>query len=154
MTGFSPYLVNDRIIMNGYLTLGAAEVLVPLGVTHIVNLDRPYPSEKPFTELGFEIRNIRMVDMAPIAQETARRVVETLSEILGIGGAKVYVHCSAGLNRAPTAIWLYFVAKGYSQEDAAELLRAANRALQVPNQLLVSELDINALSSQSKPSSS
>ena len=81
-------------------------------------------------------------------------MVETLSEVLRIGGAKVYVHCSAGVNRAPTAIWLYFVAKGYSQEDAAELLHSANRSLQVPNQLLVSELDINVLSSQSKPSSS
>ena len=41
------------------------------------------------------------------------------------GGGKVYIHCSAGVGRAPTMAAAYLIRHGYSIDDALDLIRSA-----------------------------
>ena len=40
-------------------------------------------------------------------------------------GGKVYIHCSAGVGRAPTMAAAYLISRGHSLEDALALIRTA-----------------------------
>ncbi len=41
------------------------------------------------------------------------------------GGGKVYIHCSAGVGRAPTMAAAYLIRRGYCADDALDLIRGA-----------------------------
>lgn len=41
------------------------------------------------------------------------------------GGGKVYIHCSAGVGRAPTMAAAYLIRRGYGADDALDLIRSA-----------------------------
>ena len=40
-------------------------------------------------------------------------------------GGKVYIHCSAGVGRAPTMAAAYLIRRGYGADDALDLIRSA-----------------------------
>lgn len=50
--------------------------------------------------------------------------VTFIREILA-GGGKVYIHCGAGVGRAPTMAAAYLMAEGHSLEEALALIRRA-----------------------------
>lgn len=62
------------------------------------------------------------VDNTPPDMEDLRSGVEFIRQELGRDG-RVYVHCEAGVGRAPTLAAAYFVAEGMAPAAAWELLR-------------------------------
>ena len=60
-------------------------------------------------------------DEAPTL-EHLRRGVEFVEGAVS-AGESVYIHCGGGIGRAPTMAAAYFISRGYSLEDAVELIR-------------------------------
>ena len=99
--------------------------LARAGITHIVNMR----SEFDDAAHGLTLHDDRYChlptpdDRAPspahLAQGTA-----FIREAIG-GGGKVYIHCSAGVGRAPTMAAAYLIEQGYAMDAALDLIRKA-----------------------------
>jgi hypothetical protein len=50
--------------------------------------------------------------------------VDFIREVIGSGG-KVYIHCGAGVGRAPTMAAAYLLAEGHSLDETLAMIRAA-----------------------------
>ncbi len=46
-------------------------------------------------------------------------------------GGKVYIHCAGGVGRAPTMAAAYFIAEGYTVDDALALIRRARPFIKI-----------------------
>lgn len=62
-------------------------------------------------------------DAAPSMAHLAQGIAFIESAIGG--GGKVYIHCSAGVGRAPTMAAAYLIRRGYGVDDALDLIRSA-----------------------------
>ena len=62
------------------------------------------------------------VDDTPPSLEDLQRGIEFISEAVNDGG-KVYIHCSAGVGRAPTMAAAYFLSQGHNLDEAIEMIR-------------------------------
>lgn len=60
-------------------------------------------------------------DTAPSIEHLDRGVV-FIKEIIDAGG-KVYIHCGAGVGRAPTMAAAYLIAEGHTLEEALQMIR-------------------------------
>jgi protein tyrosine phosphatase (PTP) superfamily phosphohydrolase (DUF442 family) len=60
-------------------------------------------------------------DRAP-TEEQLDAGVAFIHKIISTGG-KVYIHCSAGVGRAPTMAAAYLISTGYTLEDALKIIR-------------------------------
>lgn len=139
----TPYLIETNILQNGYpKSLDDANLLKKLGVTHLLNLHHEYPDVMNLEALGFKAVQIFVEDLAPMRQETAYAIVDAIHDCVTQKDGRIYVHCDAGINRSPTAIWLYFLAMGMSEEKAAKIITSGNRMVSVPDPVLVMSLDL------------
>ncbi len=62
-------------------------------------------------------------DEAPSMAHLAEGIA-FIESAIGSGG-KVYIHCSAGVGRAPTMAAAYLICRGYSIDDALDMIRSA-----------------------------
>ena len=62
-------------------------------------------------------------DEAPSMAHLAKGIA-FIESAIGSGG-KVYIHCSAGVGRAPTMAAAYLIRRGYGADDALDLIRSA-----------------------------
>jgi hypothetical protein len=72
-----------------------------------------------YDELGIELRRVPIIDFnTDDLRRNLRRAVQVLDELIK-GGHATYIHCTAGVNRAPTTViaYLHWVEKR-SLEDA------------------------------------
>jgi hypothetical protein len=60
-------------------------------------------------------------DDAP-SEEHLKKGVDFIREVIQAGG-KVYIHCGAGVGRAPTMAAAYLIAEGHSLDEALALIR-------------------------------
>ena len=73
-------------------------------------------------------------DAAPSMAHLAQGIA-FIESAIGSGG-KVYIHCSAGVGRAPTMAAAYLIRRGYSIDDALDLIRSARPFITVtPTQM-------------------
>lgn len=138
-------LVTERILQSGYPSFDDVETLSGMGFTDFLSVDEAYPARKNFVDLGLRFHHFPITDMAPISPESALGVTKLTRNVLADPKAKICVHCNAGKNRSPTVVWLYLVAEGRPVEVATRMVSKGNRALIVPNELLISELDLPTL---------
>ena len=77
-------------------------------------------------DIGLHLVRCPIQDFNPM---DARRVLPVALRLLGelqLFGGPTYVHCTAGLGRAPVTVWSYLVfALGYDPDHAHELIMAA-----------------------------
>ena len=62
-------------------------------------------------------------DAAPSMAHLAQGIA-FIESAIGSGG-KVYIHCSAGVGRAPTMAAAYLIRRGYDVDEALDLIRSA-----------------------------
>jgi hypothetical protein len=62
------------------------------------------------------------VDDTAISDEHLEKGISFIREVIQEGG-KVYIHCGAGVGRAPTMAAAYLMSEGYSLDDALALIR-------------------------------
>ena len=141
----TPFIIEKNIFQNGYFGPEDIVLLKNLGITHLLNLHHPYPFSDQLLNSGFVIKQIFLTDPAPIEKETAFEIVDFINDTLLNSQNKIYIHCYAGVNRSPTAVWLYFLAKGYSESEATKRIISGNKNLVVPDPFIISNLDLHLI---------
>lgn len=116
--------ITDRIAVGGGIWNddNMAE-LVRWGVTHIINMqiefdDRPLAEKYPVTVLN----NPTDDDFLPKPPELFQAGVEFAVEALDEPKSKVYIHCAAGVHRAPMMTLAVLRVLGWSLEDAKAVI--------------------------------
>lgn len=102
-----------------------------LGVSAVLNLQTDedfeewgveWPQlEQAYHELGIEVRRVPIADLDPEdLRDKLRSAVEALRELVS-GGHRVYLHCTAGVERSPTVVVAYLAwSEGWSVDQAGE----------------------------------
>ena len=142
-------LVTDRILQCAYPTDQDLAVLTGLGFTDFLSLSAKHSCSADFLDGDPVFHHFPISDMKPLSYEEATELTGSMNRILSRTFRKLCVYCSAGKVRSPTTVWLFLVATGHSMAEATEMVSKGNRVLVVPNQLLISELDLTALRQRS-----
>jgi Dual specificity phosphatase, catalytic domain len=126
--------VYPNIYLGNYLFASDKNLLIGLGITHIVNAAKEIPNYfKDEPEVIFQYIHLNMDD---IPQENASRFFEISRKFISNavkGGGKVLIHCRAGISRSAT-ILMYYLMKtiGISAQQALNLIRQC-RPIANPN---------------------
>jgi hypothetical protein len=116
------FWIMPRIAVGRFATVERARRLSAYGVTHMLNV-ADAPSLADVGKEGFQsVADVPLRDLTLIPREAALRCLDLMHEALSVPGSKLYVHCTAGQNRSPTVVWLYFVAFGTQPEEAKRLI--------------------------------
>ena len=135
--------VTDTLYVGPQFRRNGKAALIRAGITHIINLR----SEFDDAEHGLTIESncadhychLPTVDDEPIAESHVARGIEFIDDAVDRDG-KVYIHCSAGVGRAPTMAAAYLISKGYSAEDALDQIRRVRPFIRpTPEQVLALE---------------
>lgn len=117
--------LDERIAVGGAIwqSEGKMADLKALGITHIIDMQ----IECDDTELG-EAHGIKVLwnptddDFEPKPAELFRRGVDFALKAFEESDAKVFIHCAAGIHRAPMMALAVLGAMGWKLEDARELI--------------------------------
>jgi len=96
--------------------------LLSWGITGVVNLRREFDD----CSLGVSIPHylhLPTTDDDPILSEDLQRGVDFITREIDHGG-KVYIHCGAGVGRAPTMAAAYLISQGDTPDQAYARIRA------------------------------
>ncbi len=113
-----PKQITSQIYQGGWLLVRDIPELIQLGITHILNLDLPYPDLLPFIETNITLQNVQVLDGCLMTPQLVREVIEVIDKSLSSPDHKIYIHCNAGVSRSPTISWLYLIHSGLSPEEA------------------------------------
>lgn len=90
------------------------------GVTHLLNLDLPYVTVPASGLAEFAAVILKTIpDGRRIPDGKALEILDAFHGAVTETGARVYVHCHAGISRSPTIVWLYLVACGRDPDEVA-----------------------------------
>ena len=118
------HTITPRIYLGPFLTPERAAYLLASGVTHVLNVSDASSIVQPCREGIGRIEECPLVDLTIIPDAVAIRCIDLMYAALRTPEAKIYVHCIAGQNRSPTAIWLFLVACGESSAEARRMIEA------------------------------
>ena len=117
--------VTDRIAVGGgiWYEENMAE-LVRMGVSHIINMqiefdDRPLAKDQPVTVFHNPTDDDFQLKPPKLFQGAVEFALEALDEPEG----KVYIHCAAGVHRAPMMTLALLRVLGWPLEDAKALIQ-------------------------------
>lgn len=100
------------------------EELIKMGVTHIIDMQIEF-DDRPLAE-PFDVKvlyNPTDDDFQFKPPELFQKGVEFALEALDQPHGKVYIHCAAGVHRAPMMTLALLRALGWSLQDAKELIQ-------------------------------
>ena len=145
MTG-TPMLKFSRITPLVYVgpqfRKSGMNMLQQTGFRHLVNLRIEFDD----AEHGLELENychLPTIDDAAISKEHLRQGIEFIHGAVE-QGEKVYIHCSAGVGRAPTLAAAYFISRGMTLADALSLVKQARPFINItpPQMELLRTLEV------------
>ncbi len=117
--------VTDRIAVGGGIwnEENMAE-LVRMGISHIIDMqiefdDRPLAERYDVAVLYNPVDD----DFQPKPAHVFQRGVEFALEALDSPDSKIYIHCAAGVHRAPMMTLAVLRSMGWSLKDAIELIQ-------------------------------
>ncbi len=97
------------------------------GVNAIVGLQAEHDDdEKKLKDFGFEYLHLPIRDGHPPEQSQIRAMVEWVNAQVGMG-RRIYMHCAAGVGRAPTMAMAYLVSTGFTSEEAHAQIKRIHR---------------------------
>lgn len=115
--------VTPQLFVGSQFNARGKRALERWGFTGCVNMRL----EKDDAALGLDLARYLYLptvdDQAP-SIEHLDQGVEFIREVIGAGG-KVYIHCGAGVGRAPTMAAAYLLSEGHSLDEALALIRQA-----------------------------
>jgi protein-tyrosine phosphatase len=116
--------ITDRVAVGGGIwTEGKMAELARIGITHIIDMQMEFddtPLAEPF---GIEVLwNPIDDDFRPKPPDVFQRGIEFALAALDQGGTKLYIHCAAGVHRAPMMALALLRVLGFSLEEAIALV--------------------------------
>ena len=116
--------ITDRIAVGGGIWTDEGMIeIVRQGVTHVINMQIEFDDTKLAEPYGVKVLwNAADDDFQPKPPELFQRGVDFALEALEDPQAKVYIHCAAGVHRAPMMTLAIMRALGWSLEDATKLI--------------------------------
>jgi protein-tyrosine phosphatase len=118
--------VTERIAVGGeILSKDDVDEIVGAGITHVIDMRAEFDDDT-LNDNRIAILWLPQVDdgtMRPPGQY--RKGIQFALPALSLPNAKVFLHCSAGLNRGPTMCYAILRAFGFSQAEAISRIRAA-----------------------------
>lgn len=116
--------VTDRIAVGG--GIWSAENMATVsreGITHIIDMQVEFDDTPLAAEHKIEVLwNPTDDDFEPKPPELFERGVEFAKRALDEDGSKVFIHCAAGVHRAPMMTLAVLGAMGWDVEDAMDLI--------------------------------
>ncbi len=118
--------VTDRIAVGGGIwNMGNMLELVESGVTHVVDMQIEFDDTPLGNEAGVKVLwNPTDDDFLPKPAEVLERGVKFGLVALEDPHAKLYIHCAAGVHRAPMMTLALLCAMGWDIDDAMVLIES------------------------------
>jgi len=118
--------VTDRIAVGGGIWTEAKMIEVArAGVTHIIDMQIEFDDTALARPYGIEVLwNAVDDDFQPKPPEVFQRGVEFALAALDGSQAKVFIHCAAGVHRAPMMALALLGALGWALPEAMQLIQA------------------------------
>lgn len=118
--------VTERIAVGGGIWTDDQMIeVVRQGVTHIIDMQIEFddrPIAKPY---GVEVLwNPVDDDFQPKSPEVFQKGVDFATAALDDSEAKLYIHCAAGVHRAPMMALAVLRSLGYSLDDAMDVIES------------------------------
>src|SRR5437899_5309121 len=118
--------VTDQIAVGGGIwTDSKMQDIVRAGVTHIINMQIEF-DDRPLAE-GFRVEvlwNPVDDDFQPKPPSVMQRGVDFALKALKSNNSKVFVHCAAGVHRAPMMTLAILRSMGWGLEDAMHIIQS------------------------------
>ncbi len=118
--------VTDRIAVGGGIWTEEKMIeVVRAGVTHIIDMQIEFDDTALAEPYGIEVLwNAVDDDFQPKPPEVFKRGVDFALRALEDEDSKIYIHCAAGVHRAPMMTLAVLCALGWNLEDAKKLIAA------------------------------
>lgn len=116
--------LTDRIAVGGGIwTAENMEKVARLGITHVIDMQIEFDDTPLGTPLGIEVLwNPTDDDFQAKPAELFGRGLRFAEKALEREGTKIFIHCAAGVHRAPMMALALLGSIGWSLEDAIELI--------------------------------
>ncbi len=116
--------VTDRMALGGGIWVEEKMIeVVRAGVTHIIDMQLEWDDTKLAQPYGVKVLwNPTDDDFRPKPAALLQRGVDFALRALEDPDAKLFIHCAAGVHRAPMMTLAVLRASGWSLDDAVELI--------------------------------
>ena len=116
--------LTDRIAVGGGIwTADNMAVVARTGVTHIIDMQIEFDDTNLAEPHGIEVLwNPIDDDFQPKPPEILQRGVDFATAALDEAGTRIFIHCAAGVHRAPMMTLAVLCSIGWTQEAARELI--------------------------------
>jgi protein-tyrosine phosphatase len=118
--------ITDRVALGGGIWNDAKMIeLVRQGVTHIINMQIEF-DDRPLAEpYGVQVLwNAVDDDFAPKPPAIFERGVDFALAALDEADSKVFIHCAAGIHRAPMMTLAVLGAMGWELDEAKQMIQS------------------------------
>ncbi len=116
--------LTDRIAVGGGIwTAENMEKVALAGITHVIDMQIEFDDTPLGEAAGVQVLwNPTDDDFEPKSPDLFRRGLEFAEKALAEGEAKLFIHCAAGVHRAPMMTLAVLGSMGWSVDDAMELI--------------------------------
>lgn len=116
--------LTDRIAVGGGIwTAENMEKVAQAGITHVIDMQIEFDDTPLGKAAGVEVLwNPTDDDFEPKPPELFRRGLKFAEGALERQGTKIFIHCAAGVHRAPMMTLAILGSMGWSLDDAMELI--------------------------------
>lgn len=132
--------LTDRIAIGGAIWLqDNMTQLARMGVTHVINMQSEFDDGPLAQACGVDLLwNAIDDDFLPKPPEVFSRGVEYATNALRQESSKLYIHCAAGVHRAPMMALALLCAQGMELFDAVQLIENSRPVAEFPDVYLES----------------
>jgi len=118
--------IADRIAVGGGIWNDDKMIeVVRAGITHIIDMQIEFDDTRLAAPYGVKVLwNATDDDFRPKPPELFQRGVDFALEALDNGESKVFIHCAAGVHRAPMMALALLRALGFGLQDAMDVIQA------------------------------
>ena len=123
--------VTDRMAVGGGIwTEDKMIEVVRAGVTHIIDMQIEWDDTRLAAPYGVKVLwNPTDDDFRHKPPELFQRGVQFALEALDDGDARLFIHCAAGVHRAPMMALAVLRAMGFSLDDAREMIESRRKVV-------------------------
>jgi hypothetical protein len=117
--------VNPQLFVGAQFRKRGWQIIRSWGVTGVVNMRSEFDDRTLGVDIPYYMPLSTIDDDAP-TMEALQRGVAFIGDVINQGG-KVYIHCGAGVGRAPTMAAAYLISTGLTPNEAWHKIRLVRK---------------------------